>query len=246
MSEDEKKAGSSKFLPTMSFILAITVLFFGNNLYQQFTGHSFFSINTNDSSTPSSVFTETQVLPTSSNISPIPTSTNSPRPTQTQLVIQQEELGDNLITDGTFENGLGGWTYVSRHEAGIIYPAIGYSGNGVCSRQNLTENDDIGWVGIGRDVSVQAGKTYKYSAWVKWENATQFNAHAEWKNPVEYVFFQVVDGTNNNWQLWETEITVPNEVSQLRLAFWHGVINDKINVPGGLICVDEVSLRQIK
>lgn len=176
----------------------------------------------------------------------IPTNTIQAMPTA-QAVPPQEILGDNLVADGNFENGLGGWSYHQRHVAGLMYPVAGYSGNGVCSRQNLTENDSMGWVGIGRDVLVQAGQTYKYSAWVKWENVTAFNVHVEWRIPVEYPpAFQVVDGTNSNWQLWEGTFTVPNDVTQLRLAFWHGVKNNQVNVTGGVMCVDEISLRQIK
>lgn len=160
--------------------------------------------------------------------------------------VEQENLGENLILDGSFESGLGNWSYSERHIAGLMYPVAGYSGNSVCSRQNLTENEEMGWVGIGRDVLVQAGKSYKYSAWVKWENVTAFNAHIEWGIPTQYLpAFQVVDGTNNTWQFWEATFTVPNDVTQLRLAFWHGVKNNQTNVAGGIMCVDEVSLQQI-
>lgn len=175
----------------------------------------------------------------------IPTNTMQVLPA-TQAPPAQENLGDNLVLDGNFENGLGGWNYSERHVTGLTYPAAGYIGNGVCSRQNLTPNDQMGWVGIGRDVSVQAGKSYKYSAWVKWENATEFNVHIEWGNPIQYAFFQKANGTEGNWQLWEGVIAAPAESNQIRLAFWHGVLNNSENVPNGVICVDEVSLREIK
>ena len=44
-------------------------------------------------------------------------------------------------------------------------------------------------------------------------------------------------------------MTEPVEVwlkNKLRLAFWHGVINNATNVPGGIFCVDEVSLQEVK
>ncbi len=189
--------------------------------------------------------TTNTLVPTSTEVYILPANPQT-TPTPLQTITEKEILGENLIPDGSFDNGFGNWNYATRHEAGIIYPAEGYSGNGICSRQNLNENDEIGWVGIGRDINVQAGKTYKYSAWVKWENATQFGVHIEWRKPIEYVFFQVIDGTLNTWQLWEARATVPNDVSQLRLSFWHGVTNNKTNVPGGIICVDEVTFQEVK
>ncbi len=172
--------------------------------------------------------------------------TLAPVPTESEISSQEQNIGTNLINDGGFENGLGTWSYDSRHNVGIIYPSDGYLGSSVCSRQNLTEQDVMGWVGIGRNVNVESGRKYKYSAWVKAENVTQFNAHIEWGNPIEYNIFQVMDGTTDNWQLWEAEFTVPSDVYQIRLAFWHGVKDNQTNVSGGIICIDEVSLRLIE
>ncbi|MCZ2357721.1 MAG: hypothetical protein LC115_13695 [Bacteroidia bacterium] len=104
MSEDENKAGSSKLIAVISLILAIAVFIFGDNLYQQVTGHPFFSPNTNDSSTPISVFTETQVLPTSPNISTIPTSTNPPIPTPNYEIVFLKDFENGNLSDFNIAN----------------------------------------------------------------------------------------------------------------------------------------------
>jgi hypothetical protein len=199
------------------------------------------------------------ILPTDTpNARPINVTSVASLPTSVSPISIQSNLLQNSGFENINSNGLPiGWTYDQRHKAGLDTTSLsGYDGKAFCSRQNLTENDLMGWVGFGQDIPVKAGQAYGFGGWVYLQNVIAFHIHIEWYTSnsqfIDWDQFTNTYGdppngySSNGWIYIQGTKTVPLNASILRLGLWHGVVNNMTNAFGSFFCADNLELGLFK
>lgn len=153
----------------------------------------------------------------------------------------------NLVLNNGFEDGMESWE-VSELRFAESYLTAGTAGDGFCSKQLTGGNEKIEWVGTSQRFAIDGGNPYDFASWLKWEEVTQFHVKVEWwddSGPLneEERIMDAINGTSDGWVLKRDSLQAPPDATQARLVFWHGV-SGEVNIPGGVICVDDVVWRE--
>lgn len=95
------------------------------------------------------------------------------------------QSGKNLITNSTFEAGMGGWVPQGNHEDSSIEPGLGYNG-GACLHVRSTDHGDTGANRIRAALSLglSSGQTVTIRAKVRWLAGWPeilFRLHGNWQ-----------------------------------------------------------------
>ena len=191
-------------------------------------------------STPSPILTDT------------PTSTATPTETPTATLTLEEP---SILINSNFEQPIKGSRWEWNNNTDISW-AAGYNGRSACFIQTA-ESPQMGpsWALIFQEANVIPGQTYRFIGWLKWDNAKQFHVKVEWYD-VNHNFVQSdqltpsESGTSSGWVERKGTVLAPLDAAIARFVALYGVDKDSdgkdINVPGGSVCLDEITFSPVK
>jgi len=115
----------------------------------------------------------------------------------------------NLLTNGGFEEGTAGWKWCAAYSS---YADDKHSGE---KALQIADESDAAGYSTKQVVAVEAGKTYKVSAWVKILSGKGGYIGVYGISNPDAVSFQQVDG----WQEYSLTITIPEGENQAEIEF---------------------------
>jgi hypothetical protein len=159
------------------------------------------------------------------------------------------DMQANLIKNAGFEKTLDTLGWELYKQEGIDRVTESRFGD-YALRSTQVESTSGDWAGISQDLSVQSGKTYNFTAWLKWENATQVHMKVVWLDAsdakIDEVPLMIEDGNSKDWVQKGDQVIAPHNTKKARVFIWHGVKNNKDVVPGGAVYIDQIEFSPNK
>jgi hypothetical protein len=173
--------------------------------------------------------------------------TTAERPGPFDLPAAKEEaalkMGPELIPDGGFENGAGVWSPSGKGSGGID-SAEHHSGNNSFKIENKKDATGMdvevcvwGWGGPGPQMTLSAGKTYEFSAWLKCASgkpSLRFELSQQGRDAVSGETIPDASG----WKRVFHRVTITQDQKPKYFAIW-------LQGPG-LVWCDDLSLREVE
>lgn len=152
----------------------------------------------------------------------------------------------NILSNSGFEQPLEGSGWEWNENTKVSWDA-GHNGRSACFIQLAQIQQMPSWALIFQDANVIPRQKYHFTGWFKWENVRQFHVKVEWYNEENEVVhldtllpYQV--GNSSDWVKRQETVTAPRDAAIVRFVALYGMDND-INVPGGSVCLDEITFN---
>jgi hypothetical protein len=190
-----------------------------------------------------------------------PDGANDPAARQTEqsapatLTASPAPAGSNLLINPNFDSRQTGWS-VNPAAADALTINPGPSGPAACATQNLLPNQPAAWAGVWQRTPAQAGQRYLFSGLFKAEKAVNFQVRAQWYDaqgsPLgEPAILIAPTGqppngwTTTDWTTLQSTASAPPDSATVELFILHGIDPDGRNLPGGVVCFDDLRLAAL-